>query len=174
MPDNEKIAALAAALDGMKAERNWYRTAWTEAFREREELRVRLDSLKKSEDTTSAALAEALARNATLEQIKESQNRYIAMYREQLAGAAEEAVQSFSVDEMNWNRERDRLKWLAEGGMREVLDILSVPHPVNVSEAAAEHLERGLGTNMIWARQVVAQINAWWQAVLEQDEEFGL
>ena len=54
--------------------------------------------------------------------------------------------------------------------MREVLDILSQPHPVNVSEAAAEHLERGLGTNMIWARQVVAQISEWWMDALELDE----
>lgn len=119
MTDNEKIAALAAALDEMKAERNWYRTAWSEAFRERDEAQ-------------------------------------------------------FELRKHYGERGPTCVKWLAEGGMREVLDILSQPHPVNVSEAAAAHLERGLGTNMIWARQVVAQINAWWQAVLEQDEEFGL
>lgn len=168
MTENEKIAALAAALDGMKAERNWYRAAWTGAFRERDELRGRLDSLKQSEDATSRALAAALARNETLEQIKESQNHYIAQYRRERDEA------QFELRKHYGERGPTCVKWLAEGGMREVLDILSQPHPVNVSEAAAAHLERGLGTNMIWARQVVAQINAWWQAVLEQDEEFGL
>ena len=191
MNDNEKVAALAAAVDGMRAKREWYRSAWLEATAQRDDLQ---------------------ARNAILEDIKASQNRYIGQYqkvlkeRQSQLDLAEAALQECSVDEMNWNRERDRLegdlehaqntvarlveerdaaqaelrkhygqrgptcvKWLAEGGMREVLDILSQPHPVNVSEAAAEHLERGLGTNMIWARQVVAQINAWWQDAREAE-----
>ena len=140
MTENEKIAALAAELDGMKAERNWYRTAWTEAFHERNRLEGDLEHAQ----NTVARL---------IEERDEAQCELRKHYGE---------------------RGPTCVKWLAEGGMREVLDILSQPHPVNVSEAAAAHLERGLGTNMIWARQVVAQINAWWQAVLEQDEEFGL
>lgn len=83
MTENEKIAALAAALDGMKAERNWYRAAWSEAFRERDELRGRLDSLKQSEDATSRALANMHAQC-------ESRDNLIARYRRELATALDE------------------------------------------------------------------------------------
>ena len=95
MNDNEKVAALAAAVAGMRAEREWYRAAWLEATSQRDDLQ---------------------ARNATLEHIKASQHRYIGQYQEVLKerqsqlDLAEAALQECSVDEMNWNRERDGLE----------------------------------------------------------------
>ena len=65
---------------------------------------------------TGAFKVDLQARNATLEDIKASQNRYIGQYqkvlkeRQSQLDLAEAALQECSVDEMNWNRERGRLE----------------------------------------------------------------
>ena len=156
MNDNEKVAALAAALTEMQAEREWYRSAWLEASREREAARA-------SGMQYHAAWFEENRERDRLETELEHAQNTVARLREQRDEARYELSKHYG------QRGPTCVKWLAEGGMREVLDILSQPHPVNVSEAAAAHLERGLGTNMIWARQVVAQINAWWQDAREAE-----
>ena len=110
MNDNEmRVAALAAAVDGMKAEREWYRSAWLEATAQRE----RLDFLKQSEDTTARALANCLA---ALDDMTAERD------------LAEAALQECSVDERNWNRERDRL----EGDLEHANNSLAVAQEDNI------------------------------------------
>lgn len=97
MTENEKIAALAAALDGMKAERNWYRTAWTEAFRERDRLETELEHannslafVRKERDELSNALSQARDRIFSLEYSRNKAQRQLEELREWAAVASED------------------------------------------------------------------------------------
>lgn len=152
MTDNEKIAALAAALDGMKAERNWYRTAWTEAFRERDVLRVRLDSLKQSENATSAALAKALEKLDAAETELEHANNSLAFVREERDNLIEAA-----------NRCENRVASL-EYKNRQLRDQL----------AESTLWRERMSEDFRDLRKQRDDLLAWYRAVMEDAEEFGV